>query len=158
MNISETDSWGYNLGNNKFDGLVGALLSKEIDVTCSGIFYKKERIPLLDYGRGIWKHRCVTLDSWYFKKKFIKFRLRTIIIFREPTTRSFAQIFLRPMTSSVWFATLLIVVLIVATLSLALKYQHHVAHATVTAATDEQTRSGLILFVLGAFCQQGKKR
>lgn len=43
--------------NGRVDGVVGALLRKEVDIGMSPIFVKQERLPLVSYGRKTWNLR-----------------------------------------------------------------------------------------------------
>lgn len=48
-----TNSWGY-LKNGTFDGMVGALVRKEVDIGGSPIFFRLERAKVIDYTARTW--------------------------------------------------------------------------------------------------------
>lgn len=51
--VLRTNSWGY-LRNGTFDGMIGALVRKEIDVGGSPIFFRLERAKVIDYTARTW--------------------------------------------------------------------------------------------------------
>lgn len=60
--VHRTNSWGY-LKNGTFDGMIGALVRKEIDVGGSPIFFRSERAKVIDYTARTWISRWVNCDS-----------------------------------------------------------------------------------------------
>lgn len=54
--LSEADSWGY-LKNGKFDGMIGALVRREVDIGGSPIFFRIERAKVIDYTARTWVAR-----------------------------------------------------------------------------------------------------
>lgn len=54
--LYRTNSWGY-LRNGTFDGMIGALVRKEIDVGGSPIFFRLERAEVIDYTARTWISR-----------------------------------------------------------------------------------------------------
>lgn len=54
--VYRTNSWGY-LKNGTFDGMIGAMVRKEIDVGGSPIFFRSERAKVIDYTASTWKSR-----------------------------------------------------------------------------------------------------
>lgn len=54
--VYRTNSWGY-LKNGTFDGMIGALVRKEIDVGGSPIFFRIERAKVIDYTARTWISR-----------------------------------------------------------------------------------------------------
>lgn len=65
--VHRTNSWGY-LKNGTFDGMIGALVRKEIDVGGSPIFFRSERAKVIDYTARTWISRWVNCKST--KKKY----------------------------------------------------------------------------------------
>lgn len=60
--VYRTNSWGY-LKNGTFDGMIGALVRKEIDVGGSPIFFRSERAKVIDYTARTWISRWVNCKS-----------------------------------------------------------------------------------------------
>lgn len=54
--VYRTNSWGY-LKNGTFDGMIGALVRKEIDVGGSPAFFRIERAKVIDYTTRTWISR-----------------------------------------------------------------------------------------------------
>lgn len=54
--VYRTNSWGY-LKNGTFDGMIGALVRKEIDIGGSPIFFRLERAKVIDYTARTWISR-----------------------------------------------------------------------------------------------------
>lgn len=54
--VYRTNSWGY-LKNGTFDGMIGALVRKEIDVGGSPAFFRIERAKVIDYTARTWISR-----------------------------------------------------------------------------------------------------
>lgn len=53
LRMYRTNSWGY-LKNGTFDGMVGALVRKEVDIGGSPIFFRLERAKVIDYTARTW--------------------------------------------------------------------------------------------------------
>lgn len=60
--VHRTNSWGY-LKNGTFDGMIGALVRKEIDVGGSPIFFRTERAKVIDYTARTWVSRWVNCEK-----------------------------------------------------------------------------------------------
>lgn len=60
--VYRTNSWGY-LKNGTFDGMIGALVRKEIDVGGSPIFFRLERAKAVDFTARTWVARWVNCKS-----------------------------------------------------------------------------------------------
>jgi len=59
LNIQTTNSWGYKI-NNKWDGIVGMLISGEVDFSISLNALRSERYDVVDYSAiSTWKHLYV---------------------------------------------------------------------------------------------------
>ncbi|XP_059225312.1 uncharacterized protein LOC106093890 [Stomoxys calcitrans] len=81
--LSKTSSWGY-LKNGKFDGMIGALVRKQVDIGGSPIFFRIERAKVIDY----------TTSTWVARPCFI---------FRHPrSTKKDRIVFLQPFSNDVW--------------------------------------------------------
>lgn len=52
--MQRTDSWGYVKSNGTFDGMIGALVRKEIDIGGSPIFFRNERAAVIDFTARTW--------------------------------------------------------------------------------------------------------
>lgn len=51
--MSRTNSWGY-LRNGTFDGMIGALVRREVDIGGSPIFFREERARVIDVTARTW--------------------------------------------------------------------------------------------------------
>ncbi|KAF2895118.1 hypothetical protein ILUMI_11048, partial [Ignelater luminosus] len=78
---------------------------------------------------------------------------REIFVFRQPRKHSFGRLFVRPMSPSVWFTMLAAALLILVTLKFSQKHEVNIVKATRDSL--DQGWSTLVLFILGAICQQG---
>ncbi|RZC33887.1 glutamate receptor 2-like, partial [Asbolus verrucosus] len=131
MDITTTKSWGYPTPNGSFDGMVGALQRKAIDFGCSPMFVRADRTKVIDYGRSVW--------SW-----------KAGFIFRSPKDRTPIEIFLKPLSVSIWLITGLLAILSIIIFKIATtfernKYQYN----------KETSWSLCTILTLGVFCQQG---
>ena len=63
--MRRTKSWGY-LKNNTFDGMIGALVRKEIDIGGSPIFFRQERHEAVSYTAKTWIERYYSSVISYF--------------------------------------------------------------------------------------------
>lgn len=71
--VYRTNSWGY-LKNGTFDGMIGALVRKEIDVGGSPIFFRLERAMVIDYTARTWISRWVNCNITQKHRKDINDR------------------------------------------------------------------------------------
>lgn len=83
--IHRTDSWGYlGINSSNFDGMIGMLQRREIDIGCSPAFYRLERMIAVDYGEHTWG-------------------ARPMVIFRHPSARGTGNsVFRVPFDDVVW--------------------------------------------------------
>lgn len=51
--MSRTISWGYK-HNNTFDGMIGELEKKNVDIGGSPVFFRLERAEVVDYTMPTW--------------------------------------------------------------------------------------------------------
>ncbi|XP_044264644.1 ionotropic receptor 75a-like [Tribolium madens] len=124
-------SWGYPLPNGSFDGMVGALGKKLIDFGSSPIFIREDRARFIDYGRNTW--------SW-----------KAGFLFRSPKSRTSIEIFLKPLSTSIWLITGVLAIVSIIILKMVTTFERNRYHNTT-----ETSWSLSFLFTLGAFCQQG---
>lgn len=134
--MSYTKSWGYIQSNGQFDGLVRLLEKRLIDFGSSPLIYKLDRMPVVDYSFGSWI-------------------LRSTFIYRRPKVipKSY-EIFLRPLSKSVWLTVALFMSVIMLALRLTFRNERRIHTEEISTRVDSSW-SFLILFTLGAFCQQG---
>ncbi|CAH1169522.1 unnamed protein product [Phaedon cochleariae] len=135
LRIQRTNSWGYIQQNGRFDGLVSLLENRLVDFGSSPLLFKLDRLPYVDYSFG----------NWILKSTFI---------FRRPkvVAKSY-EIFLRPLEGSVWICISGILVAIL--IFLRIIFSHELRIFRQKFSCFESSWSFLILFTLGAFCQQG---
>lgn len=131
-----TKSWGYIQLDGKFDGLVRLLELRKIDFGSSPLIYKLDRMPVVDYSYGNWI-------------------LRSTFIYRRPKfiPKSY-EIFLRPLSKNVWFSVMICMAVILLALRLTFNSETRILREKLSTRVDSSW-SFLILFTLGAFCQQG---
>ncbi|CAH1991297.1 unnamed protein product [Acanthoscelides obtectus] len=126
-------SWGYLQKDGTFDGLVGQLQRRQIDYGSSPLFVRVDRGTVIEYGRKTWS-------------------LRSAFIFRRPKIKGSADVYLKPLSTSIWILTLVVAALIVISLKLSTTGEKRSSY--LGKATD----NSLGLFVINtvaAFCQQG---
>lgn len=83
----------------------------------------------------------------------LNFFSREIFVFRQPRKHSFGRLFVRPMSPSVWYTMLAAALLILFTLKVSQKHEGNIVEAGRDSL--DQGWSTLVLFILGAICQQG---
>ncbi|XP_045477706.1 ionotropic receptor 75a-like isoform X2 [Harmonia axyridis] len=133
LNMQRTNSWGYKQANGKFDGLVSLLENNIIDFGSSPLLFKEDRLPFVDYSYGNWK-------------------LRSAFIFKKPKKVADSYtIFLRPLDIKVWILILIFMGIILINLRISF------GMGSVLFSHDPRVESSwsiLVLFIIGAFCQQ----
>ncbi|KAJ8924530.1 hypothetical protein NQ315_007328 [Exocentrus adspersus] len=97
-------SWGYKQKDGSFDGLVGALQRKQVDYGSSPLFFRSARMEVLQYGRRTWT-------------------LRAAFIFLNPKSVSSIEVFVKPLSTSMWALTIASAVLIIIVLKLNCLYE-----------------------------------
>ncbi|CAK1550720.1 unnamed protein product [Leptosia nina] len=130
--LQRTSSWGY-LRNCSFDGLVGALQRKESDVGGTSVFFRPDRLEVIDYVAETWGSRIC-------------------FIFRHPKHPGGTYgIYSRPLVNTVWYCTIALLVIIGLVLGFLLKL------GILKSPGDEEdtTPSRTVLFLFSALGQQG---
>ncbi|XP_044744950.1 glutamate receptor ionotropic, delta-1-like isoform X3 [Coccinella septempunctata] len=130
-NIQVTESWGYLLPNNSFDGLVGQLERNQTDISLSCLFFRSDRLEKIDFGTR----------TWIMKVAFI---------FRNPKVPASFTVFLKPLSSSIWLTTLIIFAISILLYKFINESENKIAKNGSIASWSE-----LLLFIFGTFCQQG---
>ncbi|XP_077293110.1 ionotropic receptor 64a [Arctopsyche grandis] len=128
--MMRTLSWGY-MQNGSFDGMVGQLERRKIDIGGSPIFFRLERAKVTGY----------TIQTWISRSCFI---------FRHPKRASIFKIYTRPLEDNVWCCIFGTVFITSTTVYLLFKIQ-----GRIIFAADEGSLSGVLLFIFGAIFQQG---
>ncbi|CAH0551357.1 unnamed protein product, partial [Brassicogethes aeneus] len=136
LEVQRTNSWGYiQKKTGKFDGLVSLLERKLVDFGSSPLLFKLDRMPFVDYGFGNWI-------------------LRSTFVYKRPRIEAKSyEIFLRPLSYDVWLTILVILVFITLALKIAFTIELNIKHKI--KSNVDPSWSFLMLFTLGAFCQQG---
>ncbi|KAL4704264.1 hypothetical protein ACJJTC_016282 [Scirpophaga incertulas] len=128
--VQRTNSWGY-FRNGSFDGLVGALQRQEADIGGSPLYFRGDRARLIDY----------IAETWVSRQCFF---------FRHPKhPGGFYTIYTRPLTASVWYCILGVLLISATILYLTLNKM-----TTYTMRFDTSFSLAL-LFIWSALCQQG---
>nr|CAI5819932.1 unnamed protein product [Callosobruchus analis] len=136
LDVCRTNSWGYMQSDGRFDGLVGLLERRMVDFGSSPLLFKLDRMPFVDYGYGNWI-------------------LRSYFIYRRPQVEAKSyEIFLRPLDKSVWFTILAILSIMAVVLKVIFANEMKIRRSNQIDGV-ESSWSFLLLFTLGAFCQQG---
>lgn len=105
--VHRTNSWGYlGINSSDFDGMIGMLQRKEIDIGCSPAFYRVERMIAVDYGEHTWG-------------------ARPMIIFRHPPG-SGKSVFRTPFDDIVWLMMAIVSTVLVIGFALILKQEYSV--------------------------------
>lgn len=134
--MSRIRSWGYQLSNGSFDGMVGAAERKIIDMGSSPALFRFDRLQKITYGRKTW-------------------HLQTAFMFLNRRSITSVDKFLRPLSANVWYTTLASLVLVAIFMKI-----------TVNAETllkrykdcSEHSWSFILVLIVGAICQQGKQK
>lgn len=79
LNLTTTPSFGY-LVNGKFDGMVGALEQKTIDIGCSPVFFREDRSKITSFTARTWIAR---FDIFYDITLFFRNYKFMIIIYER---------------------------------------------------------------------------
>nr|AXY83450.1 putative ionotropic receptor 64a [Conopomorpha sinensis] len=130
--LLRTNTWGYPT-NGSFNGMVGALQRKEVDIGCSPIFLWPQRAKVIDY----------TVQTWNSKQCFI---------FRHPKlVGAFYTLFTGPLSGKVWCTTAATLAVTWTFLGFLLKVK-----ALLLPGDELDSSSGMaFLSVWSAICQQG---
>ncbi|XP_050513541.1 ionotropic receptor 75a-like isoform X2 [Diabrotica virgifera virgifera] len=136
LKMQRTNSWGYIQDNGRFDGLVSLLERRLIDFGSSPLLFKLDRMPFVDYGYGNWI-------------------LKSFFIYQKPkVTASSYEIFLRPLETNVWLLIILTVCVILILMKIVFSSEM-ILLPDKKVRVEETNFSFLVLFAMGAFCQQG---
>ncbi|CAH1185813.1 unnamed protein product [Phyllotreta striolata] len=130
-NVTMEKSWGYLINDTSFDGLVGALERKLVDYGSSPLFVRADRGTVMEYGRRTWT-------------------LKAAFIFRNPKSLGSADIFLKPLSTSIWVTLICTSGFMV----LILRYTQ-ILEKTRIDRTSDTTWSYLLIGATSVFCQQG---
>nr|AMM70645.1 ionotropic receptor 64a [Heliconius melpomene rosina] len=130
--LQRTNSWGY-LRNGSFDGLVGSLQRRDADIGGSSIFYRSDRLKIIDYVTSTWQ-------------------TRHCFILRHPKyPGGFYTIYTGPLTDIVWYWILFVLTLAGLVTCIMLKIR-----AIKRPGDDEDSSSSMaLIFIFSAISQQG---
>ncbi|XP_076222960.1 ionotropic receptor 75a-like isoform X2 [Nomia melanderi] len=133
-----TDSWGYKTQNGTWTGMTGLLHRREVDIGGTGMFLIEERLDVLEY---------VQLYS----------KTGTAFIFRQPLLSMISNIFALPFQRSVWIATGVFLLAVLALLYVSSKWEYRLGTSAYWESLNpaQQTLSDNLMVVLGAMAQQG---
>ncbi|XP_011862464.1 PREDICTED: glutamate receptor ionotropic, kainate 5-like isoform X2 [Vollenhovia emeryi] len=135
-------NWGRKTKNGSWDGMVGMLQRREIDIGGTAMFILDERIPIVEY---------IHLYT----------RTKLCFIFRRPLLSTMKNIFIMPFQQSVWIAIAAFLVLVFCLLHLSIKWEHYRGASKTSAAywnqlnNSKPTVTDNLFIVLGAVSQQG---
>lgn len=133
--MSRIRSWGYQLPNGSFDGMVGAAERKIIDIGSSPALFRFDRLQKITYGRKTW-------------------HLQTAFMFLNRRSITSVDKFLRPLSASVWYTTLASFVVVAIFMKIAANTETILNRYRDSA---EHSWSFIIVLIVGAFCQQGNE-
>nr|XP_012151217.1 PREDICTED: glutamate receptor ionotropic, delta-1-like [Megachile rotundata] len=144
IDIRVTDSWGYQSENGSWNGMVGMLQRREVDLGGTAMFLVKQRIGIIDYVQ-LYTHT------------------NSRFIFRQPLLSTISNIFALPFRRSVWLAIAAFLTLVVFMLYLSSEWEYRrgmsnsesaIAYRQRTIPT-QQTLADNLMMVLAAAGQQG---
>nr|CAH7761474.1 unnamed protein product [Callosobruchus chinensis] len=130
--IGMQKSWGYLKEDGTFDGLVGELQRKQVDYGSSPLFVRVDRGTVMEYGRKTWS-------------------LGSAFIFRQPKMKGSADVFLKPLSTSIWILTVVAAALMIVALKLSHAGEKMAEHL---GKSMENSWSLFIINAVAAFCQQ----
>nr|XP_012224408.1 PREDICTED: glutamate receptor U1-like [Linepithema humile] len=138
-----TNTWGYRMENGSWNGMIGMLERREIDIGGTPTFLVPERLGVVQYVQ-LYTQTC------------------SRFIFRRPLLSTVSNIFVLPFQRNVWIAIAVFLILVLCLLFLSVKWEYHANKKTIKSATywnqlnpNKPTISDNILILLGAFTQQG---
>ncbi|XP_039304044.1 glutamate receptor U1 isoform X2 [Solenopsis invicta] len=141
LSFNIANNWGHNK-NGSWDGMIGMLQRREIDIGGTGMFMLTERISVLEY------IQLYTHSSLCF-------------VFRQPSLSTMKNIFTLPFQQNVWVATAIFLVLVFCLLYISIKWEHYRGTSKKSAAywnqlnNSKPTVTDNFFILLGAFAQQG---
>nr|CAI5820252.1 unnamed protein product [Callosobruchus analis] len=115
---------GYLKKDGTFDGLVGQLQRKQVDYGSSPLFVRVDRSTVME----------------------------SAFIFRQPKVKGSADVFLKPLSTSIWILTLVAAALMVTALKLSHTGEKMAEHL---GKSIENSWSLFVINAVAAFCQQG---
>ncbi|XP_025995968.2 glutamate receptor ionotropic, delta-1 isoform X2 [Solenopsis invicta] len=142
ISFEVTNSWGYRTENGSWNGMIGMLERREIDIGGTGTFFVSERIGVVQYIQ-LYTHTC------------------SRFVFRRPLLSTVSNIFILPFQQNVWIAIAVFLILVFCLLHLSIKWEYYRDRLTESATywnqlnPNKPTVSDNILILLGAFAQQG---
>ncbi|EFN88144.1 Glutamate receptor delta-2 subunit [Harpegnathos saltator] len=142
VSFNITDSWGYRGENGSWNGMIGMLERREIDIGGTTTFFIPQRIGVVQY---------VQLYTG----------TRSAFVFRRPLLSTVKNIFVLPFQRNVWLAIAVFLLLVFCLLYLSMKWEHSRGASPESASYWSQFNSGKpavgdnFLVLLGAFAQQG---
>ncbi|XP_050465990.1 glutamate receptor ionotropic, kainate 5-like isoform X2 [Cataglyphis hispanica] len=138
-----TDSWGYRTENGSWNGMIGMLERREIDIGGTATFLVSERLGVVQYIQ-LYTHTG------------------SRFIFRRPLLSTVSNIFALPFQRNVWIAIAVFLFLVFCLLSLSIKWEYHQDKVMTRSAIywkqsnpNKPTASDNVLILLSAFVQQG---
>nr|XP_022904559.1 uncharacterized protein LOC111416695 [Onthophagus taurus] len=136
LKTQRTDSWGYTSeGVIDFDGLVGLLQHKSVDIGCTPLIFRSDRLMVVDYCHAGWI-------------------LRSVFIFRPVSvTPDTISVFTKPLSVKVWWSLLASMCLFIICLKIISSSERNIVE-NVRNVLDVSW-SYIILNVFGALCLQG---
>ncbi|KAK4883878.1 hypothetical protein RN001_000149 [Aquatica leii] len=137
INQSVIASWGYQKSNGDVDGMLKELKEKRIDFGSAPLMFKGYRLKMIDYGCG----------TWIMKSAFL---------FRHPkNTASSYELYLRPLESAVWIATIIALIFILMIFKFIITKEMDVLNETDQSNIADSSWSFLVIYSIGELCQQG---
>ncbi|XP_071629010.1 ionotropic receptor 75a-like isoform X1 [Temnothorax longispinosus] len=141
ISFEVTNSWGYRAENGSWNGMIGMLKRREIDIGGTATFLVPERIGVVQYIQ-LYTHTC------------------SRFVFRRPLLSTVSNIFILPFQRNVWIAIAVFLTLVFCLLYLTIQWENY-RDRMAESATDwnqkpnKPTISDYLLILLGAFSQQG---
>ncbi|THK33135.1 probable glutamate receptor [Diachasma alloeum] len=133
INLHRASSWGYMKPDKTFDGILGDIAKKVIDISISPFRYRPERFDVAEF----------TVQTLL---------VRSFFIFRHPSSASLRNNFLKPFANELWWMILMVSIVYWISLLITIRIQKHYdeSRSSLMVPASEAT-----LTTVAALSQQG---
>ncbi|XP_050303739.1 ionotropic receptor 75a-like [Anthonomus grandis grandis] len=133
LNMSICNTWGYKDNASNWNGMMGKILRNEADIAGTVLFFKKEKIPIIDYVASL----SPTVSKF---------------VFRQPKLSYVTNVYTLPFDNKVWICSIFLVIIMMGSLYGFTMWEN--LKAAKEAGTVENNIDVFIV-TFGAICQQG---
>ncbi|KAK2579344.1 hypothetical protein KPH14_008295 [Odynerus spinipes] len=135
----ESESWGVNLPNGSWTGVIGMLVRNEADIAATGLMMTSDRLDAIAFTSAVYATKY---------RAFIK---------RPASTSIKWQAYTAPFDAYIWYAIGLLILLSSAMISM-IKITVKMVSYYKDFEHSPSTFTEIILYVFGAFCNQGMQQ